>query len=117
MRSRAAKRCSMLPLVLCFSALHAVCARQFAALRLRVCVNFRVLCFCSFLSQFSLLFSSFRSSSLLFSLCAGHDYFVRLSTAFYDRVYADDDAKWFVEIFPIGGKADAIVNQYTFWVQ
>jgi hypothetical protein len=33
----------------------------------------------------------------------GHDLIVKLSTEFYTRVYNDEE-KWFVDIFPKGGK-------------
>eukprot|EP00246_Nothoceros_aenigmaticus_P009114 TRINITY_DN24437_c0_g1_i1.p1 TRINITY_DN24437_c0_g1~~TRINITY_DN24437_c0_g1_i1.p1 ORF type:complete len:160 (+),score=24.36 TRINITY_DN24437_c0_g1_i1:172-651(+) len=46
----------------------------------------------------------------------GHDTFVKLSTNFYDRVYADDDQA-FRSIFAGSKKADAIQNQYEFFIQ
>ena len=47
----------------------------------------------------------------------GHGTFVLLSTAFYDRVYADDDTPWFRDMFSGSAKADAIRNQYEFFIQ
>eukprot|EP00897_Mesotaenium_endlicherianum_P002444 jgi/Mesen1/2227/ME000152S01311 len=46
----------------------------------------------------------------------GHDTFVKLSTNFYDRVYADEE-QWFRSIFANATKADAIQNQYEFFIQ
>ncbi|XP_078428080.1 hemoglobin 3 isoform X2 [Wolffia australiana] len=42
--------------------------------------------------------------------------FVDLSTAFYDRVFADEQL-WFRSIFGESKKEDAIQNQYEFFVQ
>eukprot|EP01116_Phalansterium_solitarium_P019381 TRINITY_DN5382_c0_g1_i2.p1 TRINITY_DN5382_c0_g1~~TRINITY_DN5382_c0_g1_i2.p1 ORF type:complete len:154 (-),score=35.03 TRINITY_DN5382_c0_g1_i2:108-569(-) len=47
----------------------------------------------------------------------GHDAFVKLSTEFYGRVYSDDEAPWFKQIFAGSEKADAIQNQYEFFSQ
>ncbi|KAJ3339020.1 Two-on-two hemoglobin-3 [Gonapodya sp. JEL0774] len=47
----------------------------------------------------------------------GHDAFVRLSTEFYNRVYADDEEPWFRDIFSPIAKEDAIHNQYEFFIQ
>lgn len=47
----------------------------------------------------------------------GRDKFIELSTAFYNRVYSDDEDKFFREQFanrPIEG---AIQNQYEFFIQ
>jgi hemoglobin len=41
----------------------------------------------------------------------------KLSTHFYDRVYADVDAPWFLGIFASSTKVEAIDNQYRFLVQ
>jgi truncated hemoglobin YjbI len=46
----------------------------------------------------------------------GHAAFVKLSTAFYDRVYADEDAH-FRLLFASRKKEDAIRNQYEFFIQ
>jgi len=46
----------------------------------------------------------------------GRDVFVRLSTNFYNRVYADDD-EWFHSIFASKPKEAAIQNQYEFFIQ
>lgn len=46
----------------------------------------------------------------------GHDAFVQLSTDFYNRVYADEQ-KWFADIFTGHSKAEAIRNQYEFFIQ
>jgi len=40
---------------------------------------------------------------------------VQLSTAFYNRVYADTD-EWFTELFP-EDKYQAVQNQYEFFIQ
>jgi hemoglobin len=44
------------------------------------------------------------------------DGFELLSQIFYDRVFADD-AKWFLNIFSSSTKAEAVENQYRFFVQ
>jgi truncated hemoglobin YjbI len=46
----------------------------------------------------------------------GQSVLVRLSTAFYDRVY-DDDQAWFRDIFAGADKAEAIRNQWEWLVQ
>ena len=46
----------------------------------------------------------------------GHDTFVQLSTVFYTAVYEDEE-KWFSDIFAGSAKADAIQNQYEFFIQ
>lgn len=46
----------------------------------------------------------------------GHETFVKLSTEFYNRVYADDDQS-FRSIFSNSNKEDAIQNQYEFFIQ
>lgn len=46
----------------------------------------------------------------------GHETFVKLSTEFYNRVYADDDES-FRSIFSNSNKEDAIKNQYEFFIQ
>jgi hemoglobin len=43
--------------------------------------------------------------------------FERLSQIFYDRVFADKDATWFLNIFSSSTKAEAVENQYMFFVQ
>jgi truncated hemoglobin YjbI len=45
------------------------------------------------------------------------DGFERLSQIFYDRVFADKDATWFLNIFSSSTKAEAVENQYMFFVQ
>eukprot|EP00934_Nitzschia_sp_Nitz4_P006099 Nitzschia sp. Nitz4//scaffold10_size219509//26303//28553//NITZ4_001400-RA/size219509-processed-gene-0.114-mRNA-1//-1//CDS//3329532836//6089//frame0 len=40
-----------------------------------------------------------------------------LTTMFYDRVFDDKEAMWFLNIFSSSGKDDAIDNQYRFLVQ
>ena len=40
-----------------------------------------------------------------------------LSTRFYDKVFADKDAAWFLNIFSSSTRAEAIENQYLFFVQ
>ena len=47
----------------------------------------------------------------------GHDAFVKLSTEFYNRVYDDNANPWFQEIFTSHDKAQAIQNQYEFFIQ
>jgi truncated hemoglobin YjbI len=47
----------------------------------------------------------------------GADGFERLSQNFYDRVFADKDATWFLNIFSSSTKAEAVENQYRFFVQ
>eukprot|EP00249_Psilotum_nudum_P001537 c14052_g1_i1 orf=400-885(+) len=46
----------------------------------------------------------------------GHRTFVKLSTEFYDRVYADEDQS-FRSIFANSKKEEAIQNQYEFFIQ
>lgn len=46
----------------------------------------------------------------------GHQTFVKLSTQFYNRVYADDDES-FRSIFSNSDKQEAIQNQYEFFIQ
>jgi hemoglobin len=41
----------------------------------------------------------------------------RLSTNFYDRVFADKDEAWFLGIFASSTKSEAIDNQYRYLVQ
>jgi truncated hemoglobin YjbI len=41
----------------------------------------------------------------------------RLSQIFYDKVFADKDASWFLNIFSSSTKAEAVDNQYRFFVQ
>jgi len=41
----------------------------------------------------------------------------QLSTLFYDRVFDDVDNQWFLSIFASSTKAEAIDNQYRFFVQ
>lgn len=43
--------------------------------------------------------------------------FERLSQLFYDNVFADKDAPWFLSIFASSSKAEAVENQYRFFVQ
>mmetsp|Transcript_28852 Transcript_28852/g.42734 ORF Transcript_28852/g.42734 Transcript_28852/m.42734 type:complete len:178 (-) Transcript_28852:695-1228(-) len=45
------------------------------------------------------------------------DGFSKLSQLFYDRVFADKEAAWFLNIFASSTKAEAIDNQYRFFVQ
>lgn len=46
----------------------------------------------------------------------GHDFFVGLSTNFYNRVYNDEEA-WFRNIFAGSKIEDAIDNQFRFFIQ
>mmetsp|Transcript_26257 Transcript_26257/g.30501 ORF Transcript_26257/g.30501 Transcript_26257/m.30501 type:complete len:175 (-) Transcript_26257:403-927(-) len=43
--------------------------------------------------------------------------FRKLSELFYDRVFNDHDAQWFLNIFSSSTKQEAIDNQYRFFVQ
>jgi truncated hemoglobin YjbI len=43
--------------------------------------------------------------------------FERLSQIFYDRVFADKDATWFLNIFSSSTKQEAVDNQFRFFVQ
>eukprot|EP00850_Spirogloea_muscicola_P001191 SM000004S15061 [mRNA] locus=s4:1055275:1056427:- [translate_table: standard] len=52
----------------------------------------------------------------LYERLGGAAPFVALSTAFYDRVFADEEA-WFRAIFASSTKEEAIRNQYEFFVQ
>jgi len=45
----------------------------------------------------------------------GSETIIKLSTAFYTRVY--DDEEWFKSIFPKNGMQAAIRNQYEFFIQ
>lgn len=47
----------------------------------------------------------------------GEDGFRELSQTFYDRVFADKEAVWFLNIFSSSTKAEAVDNQYRFFVQ
>jgi len=47
----------------------------------------------------------------------GEDGWEQLSTLFYDRVFADKLNPWFLSIFASSSKAEAIENQYRFFVQ
>mmetsp|Transcript_99826 Transcript_99826/g.280679 ORF Transcript_99826/g.280679 Transcript_99826/m.280679 type:complete len:264 (+) Transcript_99826:85-876(+) len=47
----------------------------------------------------------------------GHDWFVSLSTNFYERVYSDLSAPWFRQLFLGSAKEDAIRNQYEWLIQ
>lgn len=47
----------------------------------------------------------------------GEDGFMELSSLFYDQVFADRDAQWFLNIFSSSTKKEAIDNQYRFFVQ
>lgn len=47
----------------------------------------------------------------------GHQKFIDLSTAFYDRVFADEEDKEFRFQFEASLKEDAIQNQYEFFIQ
>ena len=40
-----------------------------------------------------------------------------LSTRFYDKVFHDEEALWFVNIFSSSTRSEAIENQYLFFVQ
>mmetsp|Transcript_25640 Transcript_25640/g.41285 ORF Transcript_25640/g.41285 Transcript_25640/m.41285 type:complete len:137 (+) Transcript_25640:126-536(+) len=46
----------------------------------------------------------------------GKEVFVKLSTNFYNRVYADSE-QWFVDIFAGKPKEASIQNQYEFFIQ
>jgi hemoglobin len=41
----------------------------------------------------------------------------RLSESFYDRVFADKETAWFLNIFSSSTRAEAVENQYLFFVQ
>jgi truncated hemoglobin YjbI len=43
--------------------------------------------------------------------------FERLSQLFYDSVFADKEAAWFLSIFSSSTKTEAVENQYLFFVQ
>jgi truncated hemoglobin YjbI len=45
------------------------------------------------------------------------DGFRLLSSLFYDQVFADKESAWFLNIFSSSTKAEAIENQYLFFVQ
>jgi len=47
----------------------------------------------------------------------GEDGFHELSQKFYDRVFADKEAAWFLNIFSSSTKQEAVDNQYRFFVQ
>mmetsp|Transcript_11065 Transcript_11065/g.31807 ORF Transcript_11065/g.31807 Transcript_11065/m.31807 type:complete len:178 (-) Transcript_11065:162-695(-) len=53
----------------------------------------------------------------LFHRLGGTDGWELLSTLFYDRVFADKSNPWFLNIFASSSKAEAIENQYRFFVQ
>ena len=40
-----------------------------------------------------------------------------LSTRFYDKVFQDEEARWFLNIFSSSTRSEAIENQYLFFVQ
>uniref|UniRef100_A0A7S2WRL1 Globin n=1 Tax=Eucampia antarctica TaxID=49252 RepID=A0A7S2WRL1_9STRA len=43
--------------------------------------------------------------------------FMKLSELFYERVFNDDDAAWFLNIFSSSTKNEAVDNQFRFFVQ
>lgn len=43
--------------------------------------------------------------------------FRKLSELFYDRVFQDKEAAWFLNIFSSSTRAEAVENQYLFFVQ
>ena len=47
----------------------------------------------------------------------GEDGIELLSTLFYNRVFDDKDAPWFLSVFSSSSKSEAIENQYRFFVQ
>lgn len=47
----------------------------------------------------------------------GEDGLRHLSSLFYGRVFADEETKWFINIFSSSTRAEAIENQYLFFVQ
>jgi hemoglobin len=47
----------------------------------------------------------------------GEKGFRKLSERFYERVFADNDASWFLNIFSSSTKTEAVDNQYRFFVQ
>lgn len=47
----------------------------------------------------------------------GQDGLRDLSARFYDRVFADKETAWFLNIFSSSTRAEAIENQYLFFVQ
>ncbi|CAE8635259.1 unnamed protein product [Polarella glacialis] len=60
---------------------------------------------------------AFRLNELNLYEVLGHDWFVRLSTNFYERVFDDLSAPWFRELFLTASKEDAIRNQYEWLIQ
>jgi len=42
---------------------------------------------------------------------------MKLSQLFYDRVFDDNEAEWFLNIFSSSTKQEAVENQYRFFVQ
>jgi truncated hemoglobin YjbI len=53
----------------------------------------------------------------LFERIGQEDGFRLLSSLFYDQVFADKESAWFLNIFSSSTKAEAIENQYLFFVQ
>jgi len=47
----------------------------------------------------------------------GEDGLRRLSEVFYDKVFADKETKWFLNIFSSSTRSEAIENQFLFFVQ
>jgi truncated hemoglobin YjbI len=47
----------------------------------------------------------------------GSDGLRHLSERFYDRVFADKESAWFLNIFSSSTRAEAVENQYLFFVQ
>lgn len=45
------------------------------------------------------------------------DGFLKLSELFYEKVFDDNDAAWFLNIFSSSTKKEAVENQYLFFVQ
>lgn len=53
----------------------------------------------------------------LYERIGQEDGFRLLSSLFYDQVFADKESAWFLNIFSSSTKAEAIENQYLFFVQ
>lgn len=83
------------------------------------------------MSRFELQKAAFERSGVSYeeSLCAttrlqpsiyerlGEDGLRALSQSFYDRVFADKEAAWFLSIFSSSTRTEAVENQYLFFVQ
>ena len=56
-------------------------------------------------------------SPCLYERIGREDGFYKLSELFYDRVFADTDETWFLNIFSSSTRQEAVENQYLFFVQ